>query len=303
MARTPASVHGILLVDKPRGFTSHDVVGLVRRIAHQREVGHAGTLDPLATGLLALGLGRGTRVLEYFGGMRKRYHATLRLGLATATYDAEGAPARDAPWEHVTAELIASVLRERFHGEILQRPPAYSAIKRGGVPLYKLARRGEMVVPENRPVTIYETCIERFAPPEVEVIVECSSGTYIRSLVHDLGEAVGSAAHLTALRRTAIGDLTVAESIACDALQSGGIEALLGALAAVDRPLWRLPAVVLSERHATDVLHGRVVPAASPDASACRAYDAHGDFLGLLDLDPAAEVWQPRKVIAFPAGV
>src|SRR5579883_323234 len=145
-------IDGLLAVDKPAGWTSHDVVAAVRRTAGQRRVGHAGTLDPLATGLLALGLGKGTRLLEYLAGGSKTYAATVRLGAATDTYDADGAIVAERPWQHVHRAEVERVLQERFTGPIMQRPPAYSAIKRAGVPLYRLARRGDAVTPEPRPI-------------------------------------------------------------------------------------------------------------------------------------------------------
>src|SRR5947209_7647551 len=152
--RKPAELHGLLAIDKPRGWTSHDVVARVRRLAGQRQVGHGGTLDPMATGLLPLGLGQGTRLLEYLSGGRKHYTATIRFGAATDTYDAEGAVTREAPWQQITTSQIRHLL-DTFTGTIMQRPPAFSAIKRAGEPLYRLARRGEAIEIEPRPVTIF----------------------------------------------------------------------------------------------------------------------------------------------------
>jgi tRNA pseudouridine55 synthase len=304
--RRPAELHGILVVDKPRGWTSHDVVARVRRLAGQRQVGHGGTLDPLATGLLPLGLGSATRLLEYLAEGGKTYEATVRLGAATNTYDAEGEVVAEAPWQHVSESALREALR-RFSGTIEQRPPAFSAIKRGGRPLYALARRGEAVEAPPRTVTIHAIVLLRFAPPEFELRVDCSGGTYIRSLAHDLGRALGSAAHLAALRRTRVGGLTLAEATTLDALDHGGRALLEARLLPADRAVLHLPAVRLDDAGADAVRHGR-----EPDSAAlpelqgsaeilCRAYDRAGAFIALLRYDAQHERWRPHKVFS-PAG-
>lgn len=295
----PAELHGILVIDKARGWTSHDVVARVRRLANQRQVGHGGTLDPLATGVLPLGLGQGTRLLEYVAHGDKTYEATVRFGAATDTYDAEGSVTRTAPWQHIDAATLRQTLG-RFTGEILQRPPAFSAIKRAGQPLYTLARRGEAVEVEPRPVTIAAISMLRFAPPEVALRIDCGGGAYIRSLAHDLGEALGSAAHLTALRRTRTGGITLADSVSLDALSAGGADAIRDRLLALDRPVWPLPAVILGETHAADVCHGRNLRAADANSPFCRAYDLAGAFIALLRYDAQQRQWRPHKVFLTP---
>ena len=295
----PAALHGILAVDKPAGWTSHDVVARVRRLAGQRQVGHGGTLDPLATGLLPLGLGQGTRLLEYLAHGDKTYEATLNFGAATDTYDAEGSVTRTAPWQHIDTAALQSAL-DRFTGQIMQRPPAYSAIKRAGQPLYALARRGETIAIEARPVTIAAISVLKVALPTVELRIDCGGGAYIRSLAHDLGEALGSAAHLTALRRTRTGGLTLADSVPLDALADGGAQAVADHLLALDRPVWSLPAVILGETHAADVGHGRTLNAPHRDAPVCRAYDLAGAFIALLRYDAEQRQWQPFKVFLTP---
>jgi tRNA pseudouridine55 synthase len=200
-----SDLSGVLCVDKPLGMTSHDVVGRTRRVAGLRRVGHAGTLDPLATGVLLLCLGRAARLIEYLVGHDKVYETTVRLGQTTATYDAEGEVLAERPFLHLTLSQIEAAL-EAFRGDIVQQPPIYSAIKQGGQPLYKLARQGKTEVARPyRPVTIHELTRLSWEPPHLSLRIACSSGTYIRSLGYDLGEALGCGGHLSALRRLAVG--------------------------------------------------------------------------------------------------
>lgn len=290
----PSELDGFLAVDKPAGWTSHDVVARVRRLTGQRSVGHAGTLDPLATGLLPLGLGKATRLLEYLSDGHKRYEAGVRLGEATDTYDAEGRVTARAPWQHVDRAAVQSALAG-FVGEIDQRPPIYSAIKRHGEPLYRLARRGELVEVAPRRVTISAMTLLTFAPPLIELAVECGAGVYVRSLAHDLGQALGTQAHLVALRRTRVGPLSLADAAPIE--QLAGREEVLERLLAADRPVWRLPAVILGEAHARDVREGRRLPRTDRAAGLCRAYDVAGDFLALLRAEAASDCWQPYKVL------
>ncbi len=210
------------LVDKPKGDTSFAVVRAVRRAAKQKKVGHAGTLDPLATGLLIVLVARpATRLQDAFMAQRKTYTGTLRLGEVTPSYDAETAVTARADASHITDAALAEALGA-FQGTIMQRPPMYSAVRVDGERLYKKARRGETVDRPPRQVTIYDATITARDGADVSFRVECSKGTYIRSLAHDLGQALGVGAHLTALRRTAIGAYRVADAwpldVLCDAL-------------------------------------------------------------------------------------
>ncbi|RMD68393.1 MAG: tRNA pseudouridine(55) synthase TruB [Bacteroidetes bacterium] len=200
----------ILLVNKPEGWTSFDVVSKIRNRlrkvlgVRKIKVGHSGTLDPMATGLLIIATGKATKQLHELQGLPKEYEGTLVLGATTPSYDAETEVDQEYDWEHITLEQLEQA-RQRFIGEIEQVPPIFSAIKVDGQPLYKRARRGEAVEVEPRKVTIYEFELTRLELPRVHFRVACSKGTYIRSLAHDFGQALGSGAYLTALKRTAIG--------------------------------------------------------------------------------------------------
>jgi tRNA pseudouridine55 synthase len=261
--------NGILLVDKPDGMTSHGVVSRVRRLAGTKKVGHAGTLDPMATGLLILGLGPSTRLLTWLVGADKEYLATIRLGSTTVTDDAEGDVIDSA-----APGLVAAVTTERIvegvsvlTGDIEQVPSAVSAIKVDGVRSYAKVRAGEDVALAARPVTVsaFEILAERRGDESIDldVRVVCSSGTYIRALARDLGSALGIGGHLTALRRTRIGAFDVTEALTLDALAERGEdtaatveEVLLRPAAAAAR---FLPVIALDDQQATDLGHGKIV--------------------------------------------
>jgi tRNA pseudouridine55 synthase len=212
-------IDGFVLVDKPSGWTSHDVVGKIRRLAGQKKVGHAGTLDPMATGLVIVGLGRCTRLLRFVQDQPKEYVTTAVFGVATDSLDADGAILSREPMEVEPGDVEAVL--DRFCGPILQIPPMVSAVRVGGRRLYEMARKGEEIEREARPVTVYDLEIEDFAPgayPEVTLRVQCGSGTYIRVLADDIARALGGRAHLTALRRTVNGGHTVAAAHSMDEL-------------------------------------------------------------------------------------
>lgn len=227
-------MHGILVIDKPRGLTSHDVVRRVRRLLGVRRVGHTGTLDPLATGVLPVAVGEGTRLVQFLLEGDKDYRATLQLGVSTDTQDAEGAVVQVRPVPHLDPETLRRSA-ERLTGPILQVPPMYSALKKDGVPLHRLARQGITVERAARPITIHRLTILRVALPEIELEVSCSKGTYVRTLVHDLGEMLGCGAHLTALRRTRSGPFGEADCVSLDTLEGeiGRSIPLLGPLQAL----------------------------------------------------------------------
>ncbi len=276
---------GVLVVDKPSGWTSHDVVARVRRLAGTRRVGHAGTLDPMATGVLVLGVGRGTRLLGHLALTRKTYEATARLGLATTTDDAEGEPLRAAP----TAGLDGVAVRRAaaaLVGDLQQVPSAVSAVKVDGRRAYARVRSGEDVVLAPRPVTVHALEVTAVRPGpdtlDLDLVVECSSGTYVRALARDLGAALGVGGHLTALRRTAVGPFTLAAARTLATLEADGVRPLgLGAAAEL-----AFPTAVLDAEGARDVSHGRPLEPAPPGPDGLVALlDPGGRLLALYVRD------------------
>ena len=284
---------GILNLNKPQGLTSHDVVSEVRKLADQRRVGHAGTLDPMATGVLIVCLGRATRMVEYLMDSPKTYVGTVRLGVTTETYDAEGSVIDERSTAGIDRADIENELAG-LRGDILQVPPMYSALKRDGKPLYRLAREGVTVERDPRPVHIHSLEVIDWALPDVTLKVVCSPGTYIRSLAHDLGQGLGCGAHLAALTRLASGDFSLEESIPLSELNSERLPELLLPL---DTALMRYPALQLSETEVNAVLNGRAVSATEPaNSRLARAYGPDGAFLAVLEYWSREGVWHPRKV-------
>lgn len=285
---------GLLLIDKPAGPTSHDIIQKLRRLSGVRRIGHAGTLDPLASGLLLVCVGRATRLLEYLLDQPKRYEATVRLGQSTDTFDAEGSVVRVRSVE-VTAGEIEEAL-EQFRGPIVQYAPAYSAVKQDGVPLYKMAREGQTVERPPREVTIHDLQLVSWHEPALTLDVACSSGTYIRSLADDLGEALGCGGHITALRRTVIGRFTVDQAVAVDELDS---ENWANHLLPPDTAVSHLPRVEFSSDVARRLMLGQRAPAAGlyEEGTPARAYDQDGRFLGIV-VAAADQFWQPKKIMA-----
>jgi tRNA pseudouridine55 synthase len=214
----PTLEAAVLAIDKPKGISSFDVIRRLRRILGVRKIGHAGTLDPMATGLLIMLVGRATKQMERFMGMPKRYAGTIRLGETTPSYDAETDVESQVDVNHLTTDRIR-IAAETFVGEIEQVPPMYSAVKMGGERLYKKARRGETVTRQPRSITIDRFEVGALNGRDIDFEVDCSKGTYIRSLAHDLGQELGVGAHLVALRRTAIGPIDVSQSWTLRALE------------------------------------------------------------------------------------
>lgn len=202
----------VILLDKPKGWSSFKGVKLVRKNANIKKVGHAGTLDPMATGLLIICTGKATKSIDQIQQMPKRYIGEITFGSSTPSYDAETETDQTADWKHITEDAIQKTISEQFSGLIRQEAPAYSALKHKGKPLYKYARAGEEVVKKVRDVTIHEFTVVKYDFPRIIVDIACSKGTYIRSIAHDLGLALGSRAHLSALRRTEIGDYHVSDA-------------------------------------------------------------------------------------------
>ncbi len=278
---------GILLVDKPQGVTSHDVVARARRLLGTRKVGHAGTLDPMATGLLLLGVDSATRLLTYLVGLDKCYQATIRLGVATATDDAEGETTATVDASTVTDAAIAAGIA-KLTGPISQVPSTFSAIKVDGRRAYDLARSGEHVQLTARGVTIHEFALletrRSGAVVDLDVRVTCSSGTYIRALARDLGASLGVGGHLTALRRTRIGPFPVADAVALPDPRAhpDAVAPPLRDPAEVAAALF--PVVHLDEAATRDVAHGKRVQVDAPDAEVAAALTPEGRLAALVEL-------------------
>lgn len=215
----PEDLEGaVLILDKPLGWSSFRMVGLLRKLLQIRKVGHAGTLDPLATGILIVAVGKATKSIDQFQAEDKRYQARIRFGHSTPSYDSETEPDAHASWEHITRAAISRELEERFTGVVTQIPPIYSAIKLGGVPAYKKARIGQVPELKSREVRIGPITILSYDPPDLVLDIRCEKGTYIRSLAHDLGLALGSRATLKGLVRTASGPWVLSCAISLSTL-------------------------------------------------------------------------------------
>lgn len=292
---------GILLVDKDGGWTSHDVVARIRRLAATRKVGHAGTLDPMATGLLIVGLNSSTRLLTYIVGAEKEYLATIRLGSTTTTDDAEGDIVESAPEELLTGitDKAISAGIARLTGEIEQVPSSVSAIKVDGKRAYARVRAGEQIVLNARPVTVSEFELLETrrleAAIDLDVRVVCSSGTYIRSLARDLGAALGVGGHLTALRRTRIGAFRVEDAPTLEALDVAS--ALIPAVDAASRLFERFD---LTEQQAVDLGHGKRIHVADREDGSgipVAAVAPSGHLVGLIEFRGK----EARTLVNFPA--
>lgn len=290
----PEAVFGLLNVNKPAGPTSHDIVALVRRGTGIRRVGHAGTLDPLASGVLVLCLGAATRLSEYAMRSPKRYRARIRLGLATDTDDATGRVIAEYSTDRLTQAQVETALAT-FRGEITQLPPAYSAIKQGGRKLYELARAGQPVDAAPRLVTIHRLDLLECDLPFLTLDVDCSPGTYIRSLARDLGEALGVGAHLAALVRLASGPFRIEDAVPLDVLRAAMQDgSWRNYLLAPDLAVRDLPAVTLDDKQAGRIRHGSIIPAPPDAAGEYRACDATGALLAILEAKDGR--WRPVKV-------
>ncbi len=291
-------INGFLLIDKAPGWTSHDVVAKVRGIVHQKRVGHAGTLDPSATGLLVLGLGKATRLLRFVQAFEKEYVATIAFGVTTDTLDADGAILHREPMSFGEAELRAVI--GRFVGVIPQIPPMVSAVKVGGRRLYELARKGEEVERAPRMVEIYGIDVLDFAPgsyPEATLRVRCGSGTYVRSLGADIGQALGGGAHVSALRRTRIGwmdadrDGLAVEQVGEAIPGHGVIPMAVG--------LQDLPEVRVDDETGIAVRNGMQFPVSAFAASSegpVRVIASDGALLAVYKVD--GPLWSPEVVVA-----
>jgi tRNA pseudouridine55 synthase len=296
-------VNGLLLIDKPQRMTSHDVVARVRRLIGIRAIGHAGTLDPFATGLLILCIGHATRLSEYLIGESKVYTGLMKLGERTNTDDLDGEVIERRPVQ-VSAQDLARA-QAAFTGQLMQVPPQYSAVQIGGQRAYKMARHGETVDLPARPVHVYELALwfDVVCPLySVGIRVRCSAGTYIRALARDIGETLRCGAHLTVLRRQHSGGFSLDEAVTLEQLQ----QAAAGGdwqrfLLPMDRAVAHLPPMTLDEAASQRFVQGQWI--ALPDSSSrqdsaglCRIYDAGGRFIAVGQIDGATSMLKPVKV-------
>lgn len=310
MASSTIDIEGVLVVDKPPGMTSHDVVGRVRRLLNIRRVGHTGTLDPFATGVLVLCVARATRIARYFEGLDKAYRTVLKLGVVTDTGDGGGISQEIRSVPDLSSEQIEVAL-EPFRGKITQQPPSYSAIKVDGERLYVRARRGEKVSAPLREVTIRKLELESFDGDELTLFVECSKGTYIRSLAYDIGQRLGCGAHCMHLVRTKVGPFTLEEASGLEQLEELGERGALEKLLGIDEALSRfLEPVTLTPEGATFLAHGQPVeenavahpPAIIRSGATYRAVDSGGKLIALVEAERRSQGvrWIPTRVLAGP---
>ena len=288
---------GILNIVKGPGPTSFSVVSRVKHLLNERHAGHGGTLDPMAAGLLPVFLGQATRVAEYLMEYPKTYCASDILGVETDSYDARGKIVSQRDASNISLLQIEAIL-PRFRGEIVQVPPAYSALKREGQPLYKLARRGETVEVEPRPVIVYNLDIVFYEPPELALVVECSKGTYIRSIAHDIGEALGCGAHLASLVRTAYGPFNIKDAVTLEQLEkSAADDSVASLIQPLDAVLTLWDKVILTDEQVEAVRCGVWLPLEGQEGKTrLRGYDGAGRLVALLALDEEKKLWRPRKV-------
>ena len=294
---------GILNINKPQGKTSFSIVALVRRLSGERRVGHAGTLDPIATGVLPVCLGQGTRIIEFLVNTAKTYRTEIELGTSTDTYDASGRITAKRDPSGISLKQLESTLAS-FHGLIWQTPPMYSAIKHRGKPLYQLARAGINIERQSRQIKIHNLKLIQWQPPVATIEIECSKGTYIRSLAHDLGEAMGCGANLKSLVRLRCGPFDIRDSVSIPQLECAFRHGYWHNFAyPIDFVLSHWSAIVVSNDTEDAVRSGRPlvmknndsVPLSSID-NRCRVYTCDGQFLAVARFDPERGQWQPDKV-------
>jgi len=292
-------LNGLLNVNKPAGCTSFSIVASVRRLSGERRVGHAGTLDPAASGVLPVCLGQATRVAEYLLECPKEYVAGIELGTSTDTYDGEGRITGRSPLPDISPAMIKGVLQS-FEGAIDQVPPAFSAVKVSGRKSYALARAGQEVILQPRRVQIYQIQVVRFDPPYLKLKISCSKGTYMRSLANDLGEHIGCRAYLKDLERTSYGPFKIVDAISVDELHKaadeGRIEQLLHPL---DLALTGIDKIYLDTEQAGSLEKGLDIPLhIQGDCSKgrCCAYTTKGRLLAVMKFVTESGLWHPQKV-------
>ena len=273
-------MNGIVIIDKPQGWTSQDVTARLRRVFNTRRIGHGGTLDPMATGVLPVFVGRGTRGVEFFEHAEKTYETVLRPGITTDTEDITGTVLTQVE-AHITAEMVEAVLPQ-FRGDILQVPPMYSALKVNGQKLYDLARKGKEVERQPRPITIHELTLLGVQEDGIHLRVRCSKGTYIRTLCKDIGAALGCGGCMAQLRRVSAGEYTIEESVPLQVLLE--TEDPEQYLRSVDTMFREYPAITLTEKQELRCRNGNSFSITLPDGK-YRAYSQAGEFLMLASAE------------------
>ncbi|HID95855.1 MAG TPA: tRNA pseudouridine(55) synthase TruB [Candidatus Latescibacteria bacterium] len=294
-----SNMDGVLIVNKELGWTSHDVVAKLRSILGVRKIGHTGTLDPAATGVLVILIGKATRILRFLDDNQKEYIAEIRLGISTDTLDAEGRVEKitEVPW--TSLDSIKAICKG-FEGEIEQIPPVYSAVKIGGQRLYQLARKGRAVHPSPRRVNIYEIEVVNWQPPSLVLRVVCSRGTYIRTLAADIGGKLGCGGHLSGLRRVRSGEFTIDRALSVEDIT---VLAKAGDLApnimSIDDALKRFPYVKLNPDEADRFKHGGALKLSTTfdGATTVRVRNSEGHLLGVAKLDLAQNMMRPVCVL------
>ena len=307
--RQERRIDGILNIDKPYGITSMDVVRRVKRASGQRRVGHGGTLDPIATGVIPICLGQATRLMEDVVGGSKTYRACVEFGAATDTYDALGEITERRDASGVSLADIEDALIE-FIGDIQQVPPMYSALKRGGKRLYDLARAGVEVEREPRPVIVHGITLQDWSPPLLTLDARCGKGFYMRSLAYDLGQALGCGGHMKTLARLKSGAFTVDSALSLDEAEERFADgSWRDAIHSPDVALGNLRALIVGKRLEDMIRNGRSFEASGAASEAqpgerCRAYTADGRFLATVVFDRELRLWKPDKVFAlnYPEG-
>ena len=294
-------IDGILNVNKPEGKTSFTVVAWLRRLTGEKHVGHTGTLDPIATGVLPVCFGQGTRVIQFLINSSKTYVAEIELGIATDTFDREGKVIQRGDPRAVTVAQIGEALAA-FHGSIQQVPPIYSALKHHGRRYYELARAGIPMRPKPRQVEIISLELMNCELPLVTIKVECSKGTYIRSLAHDLGQYLGCCAYLRNLTRSRCGPFHIEDALALsqieESFQQGDWK---GVFHSVDSPLVSWRAAIVDKTNELAIRNGRLLPLGedhSPSEEYCRAYTPDGHFIAVLRFISEKKLWHPEKVFS-----
>ena len=295
-------IHGVFLLDKPQGMSSNDIMQKVKRIFQANKAGHTGALDPLATGMLPICLGEGTKFSQFLLDADKRYLVTAKLGERTDTSDAEGQIVETRDVKVKTPEILTAL--EQFRGDILQVPTMFSALKHNGKPLYEYARQGITVEREARPITIFELNFIEYNAPYLTLEVHCSKGTYIRTLVDDLGEVLGCGAHVTMLRRTAVADYPTEKMLDWHALQSLAEQQDLSSLDALllpmDTAVAKLPALTLNESQTQGIGFGQRIKFDNPNSlqGQVRLFSHENRFLGVAVIDEN-NVIRPQRLVVY----